>query len=66
MSSAPVAVPGWPYSVICVLETGRRSWTVPLDVLRLAPGDDAVTATADQMRELVERLVSAGQWGRET
>ncbi|MES9553869.1 MULTISPECIES: transposase [unclassified Streptomyces] len=55
-------VPGWPYSVICTLATGRSSWTVPLDALRLAPGDDAATVTAGQMRELVERLMAAGQW----
>lgn len=41
---------------------GRRSWSAPLDVLRLAPGDDAATVTARQMRELVERLITAGQW----
>jgi hypothetical protein len=56
-----IPVPGWPYSVICALETGRSSWTAPLDALRLAPGDDAATVTARQMRELVERLVAAGQ-----
>ncbi len=55
-----IPVPGWPYSVICALETGRSSWTAPLDGLRLAPGDAA--ATARQMRELVGRLVEAGQW----
>jgi DDE superfamily endonuclease len=57
-----IPVPGWPYSVICALEPGRSSWTAPLDVLRLAPGDDAATVTARQMRELVERLMAAGQW----
>ncbi|CAG7651202.1 NF041680 family putative transposase [Actinacidiphila bryophytorum] len=57
-----IPVPGWPYSVICALETGRSSWTAPLDALRLAPGDDAATVTAGQMRGLVERLMTAGQW----
>ncbi|MEV0488979.1 transposase [Streptomyces atratus] len=57
-----IPVPGWPYSVICALETGRSSWTAPLDALRLTPGDDAATVTAGQMRELVERLMAAGQW----
>ncbi|MGD3112590.1 NF041680 family putative transposase [Streptomyces sp. YGL11-2] len=57
-----IPVPGWPYSVICALETGRSSWTAPLDALRLAPGDDAATATARQMRELVGRLMEARQW----
>ncbi|WP_236711903.1 transposase, partial [Streptomyces azureus] len=44
------------------LEAGRSSWTAPLDALRLAPGDDAATVTARQMRELIERLMDAGQW----
>lgn len=57
-----IPVPGWPYSVICALETGRSFWTAPLDALRLAPGDDAATVTARQMRELVERLIQAEQW----
>lgn len=56
-----IPVPGWPYSVICALESGRSSWTAPLDALRPAPGDDAATVTAGQMRALVERLVTAGQ-----
>jgi hypothetical protein len=55
-----IPVPGWPYSVICALETGRTSWTAPLDAVRLAPGDGAATVTAGQMRELIERLVTAG------
>ncbi|MGW6878614.1 NF041680 family putative transposase [Streptomyces xanthophaeus] len=57
-----IPVPGWPYSVICALEPGRSSWTAPLDVLRLTPGDDTATVTAQQLRELVERLVTMGQW----
>ncbi|CAM5653587.1 hypothetical protein SCALM49S_01111 [Streptomyces californicus] len=57
-----IPVPGWPYSVICALESGQSSWTAPLDALRLAPGDDAATVTARQMRELIERLIGAGHW----
>ncbi len=56
-----IPVPGWPYSIICALEPGRSSWTAPLDALRLAPGDDSATVTARQLRELVERLITAGQ-----
>lgn len=48
--------------MICALETGRSSWTAPLDALRLAWGDDAATVTARQTRELTERLIEAGQW----
>src|SRR5919198_5695714 len=44
-------VPGWPYSFVVALETGRSSWTAPLDAVRLAPGDDAATVTAAQLRD---------------
>ncbi|MET8402723.1 NF041680 family putative transposase [Streptomyces sp900116325] len=57
-----IPVPGWPYSIVCALEPGRSSWTAPLDALRLAPGDDTATATAQQLCDLVERLMTAGQW----
>jgi hypothetical protein len=57
-----IMVPGWPYSVVCALETGRHSWTAPLDAQRLAPGDDAATVTATQLRRIVTDLVSVGQW----
>jgi hypothetical protein len=55
-------IPGWPYSVVCALETGRSSWTAPLDARRLAPGDDAATVTATQLRDTIERLIAAGHW----
>lgn len=54
-------IPGWPYSIVAALETGRTSWTALLDALRLEPGAD-VTVTAAQLREVIERLVAAGQW----
>ncbi|MFI7674130.1 NF041680 family putative transposase [Actinophytocola sp. NPDC049390] len=57
-----VMVPGWPYSVIVALETGRSSWTAPLDAVRLAPGDDAATVTAQQVRQVVTLLLEAGHW----
>jgi hypothetical protein len=55
-------IPGWPYSMMVALEPGRSSWTAPLDAQRLAPGDDAATVTATQLRQLVARLIAAGQW----
>jgi hypothetical protein len=55
-------IPGWPYSLVTALETGRSSWTAPLDIRRLAPGDDAATITAGQLREVVQRLLAAGHW----
>jgi hypothetical protein len=57
-----IMVPGWPYSMIVALEAGRSSWTAPLDAVRLAPGDDAATVTATQVRQVVTRLLEAGHW----
>ncbi len=56
-----IPVPGWPYSIICALEPGRSSWTAPLDAVRLTPGDDTATVTARQLRDLLQRLITAGQ-----
>ena len=55
-------IPGWPYSFVAALETGRTSWTAVLDVIRLKPADDATAVTAAQLREVVGRLIAAGQW----
>lgn len=55
-------IPGWPYSVVATLETGRTSWTALLDAVRLAPGADVTAVTTVQIREVVERLITAGQW----
>lgn len=57
-----IPVPGWPYSILCALEPERSSWTAPLDALRLTPGEDTATVTARQLRDLLERLITAGQW----
>uniref|UniRef100_UPI00061DCC7A NF041680 family putative transposase n=1 Tax=Kitasatospora aureofaciens TaxID=1894 RepID=UPI00061DCC7A len=55
-------IPGWPYSWVVALESGRTSWVAPLDAVRLRPGDDLAAVTASQLRDLVERLIAAGQW----
>jgi hypothetical protein len=55
-------IPGWPYSFVAALETGRSSWTAPLDAARLGPDDDATALTSRQLRELVGRLTDAGHW----
>ncbi|MEV2226653.1 NF041680 family putative transposase [Nocardia vinacea] len=55
-------IPGWPYSVVCALEAGRSSWTAPLDAVRLAPGEDAATVTAGQLRRVIANLINAGHW----
>ena len=55
-------IPGWPYSFVAALETGRSSWTAVLDAVRLGQTDDATAVTATQLRDVVDRLVTAGQW----
>lgn len=55
-------IPGWPYSIVAALEAGRTSWTALLDAVRLKPGADLAAITAAQLREVIERLITAGQW----
>ncbi|MBB4936066.1 hypothetical protein FHR32_000371 [Streptosporangium album] len=60
--SASQFIPGWPYSFVAALESGRTSWTAMLDAIRSGPEDDATAVTATQLREVVQRLLDAGQW----
>jgi hypothetical protein len=55
-------IPGWPYSLVAALETGRTSWTALLDAIRLLPDVDATAVSANQIRDVVQRLTTAGQW----
>ncbi|HLL65694.1 MAG TPA: NF041680 family putative transposase [Micromonosporaceae bacterium] len=55
-------IPGWPYSFVAALESGRTSWTQILDAVRLGPADDATAVTATQLREVLTRLIEAGHW----
>ncbi|TQS46720.1 NF041680 family putative transposase [Cryptosporangium phraense] len=55
-------IPGWPYSIVAALETGRTSWTAILDAVRLGPADDDAAVTAAQLREVIDRLTGAGHW----
>jgi hypothetical protein len=55
-------IPGWPYSIVAALESGRSSWTTPLDAVRLVPGQDATEVTATQIRQVWARLCQSGQW----
>jgi hypothetical protein len=55
-------IPGWPYSFVAALKVGRTSWTAVLDAIRLHQDDDATEVTAAQLREVVQRLIAAGQW----
>jgi DDE superfamily endonuclease len=60
--NAAQVVPGWPYSVVAALGPGASSWVLPLDAVRLGPGDDDLAVTAAQLREVVTRLTAAGHW----
>ena len=60
--SAAQLIPGWPYSFVAALESGRSSWTAMLDAVRLEPLDDVTEVTATQVRRVVDRLREAGQW----
>src|SRR5262250_1790968 len=53
-------IPGWPYSVVAALESGRTSWTAVLNAIRLGPDDDEAEVTAAQVREVITRLIAAG------
>jgi hypothetical protein len=55
-------IPGWPYSFVAALGPGASSWALPLDAVRLGPGDDETEVTAAQLREVVGRLIAAGHW----
>lgn len=49
-------VPGWEFQWVMGLEWGRSSWTLPLDARRLPAGSYPVAWTANQIRDLTERL----------
>ncbi|MGW7090951.1 transposase [Streptomyces sp. NPDC054874] len=55
-------MPGRPYSIVAAPGTGRTSWTAVLDSVRLQPGADLAALITAQIREVVERLIEAGQW----
>jgi hypothetical protein len=57
-----IMIPGWPYSFVVALESGRSSWTAPLDAVRLTPGAELTVVTARQVRAVVTRLIDAGHW----
>lgn len=61
MAKTRIMVPGWPYSIGVALETGRSSWTAPLDAVRLAPGDDAATVTVSVTTAAISVCRGAGR-----
>ena len=49
-------VAGWRYQKVCQLNWDRDSWTWPLDVRRIVPGDDGAAATVAQVSQAAARL----------
>ncbi|GAA0455103.1 hypothetical protein GCM10009544_17300 [Streptomyces stramineus] len=62
LKAATQIIPGSPYSCVAALTPDLTSWTAVLDAVRLGPADDVVAVTADQLRQVVQRLIAAGQW----
>ncbi|WP_371572383.1 NF041680 family putative transposase [Streptomyces sp. NBC_01314] len=55
-------IPGWPYSFVAALESGRMSWCQLLDAVRLGPAGDVAEVTAVQVRRVVQDLIAGGRW----
>jgi hypothetical protein len=55
-SAGQPIVAGWSYQWITQLDWAMDSWTAPLDAARIAPQDNASTATVAQVRRLVALL----------
>ncbi|WUX51748.1 transposase [Streptomyces niveus] len=55
-------IPGWPYSFVAALESGRTSWCQLLDAVRLGPEDDVAEVTATQLRRVITDLIEMGRW----
>jgi hypothetical protein len=53
--------PGWPYSIVAGLESGRTSWTALLGGVRPPMAADVTTMTCAQIGQLADRLTDAGQ-----
>ncbi|MER5436631.1 NF041680 family putative transposase [Streptomyces sp. NPDC002588] len=60
--SSDQLVPGWRYSFVAALESGRTSWCQVLDAVRLGPADDIAEVTAVQVRRVVTDLIEMGRW----
>ena len=60
-SAGQPIVAGWHYQWVCQLSWAHDSWTAPVDVSRIAPTENATSATVVQLRRLVELLPTAGE-----
>ena len=52
-------VRGWAYQWIAQLSPGRDSWTAPVDVRRVRPGEQATWLAVEQVRAVVAQLPPA-------
>ena len=55
-SAGQPIVAGWAYQFLAGLNFVRESWTAPLDVERVRPGQDANVVAAEQVKGLLDRL----------
>jgi hypothetical protein len=60
-SAGQPIVAGWNYQWICQLSGAPDSWTAPLDAMRIPPTVEPATATAAQIRRLVDVLPGDGE-----
>jgi hypothetical protein len=63
-SAGQPIVAGWAYQFIAQLNFVRESWTAPMDVERLRPGQDANVLAAKQVRSFLRRRRSSCEEGR--
>jgi hypothetical protein len=63
-SAGQPIVAGWAYQFLAQLNFVRESWTAPMDVERLRPGQDANVLAAEQVRSFLRRCRSSCEEGR--
>src|SRR5215213_246495 len=56
-SAGQPIVAGWAYQVVAQLGFERDSWVSPVDTKRVRPEEDANEVAAEQVKELVDRIV---------
>src|SRR5215216_7700413 len=62
-SAGQPIVAGWAYQFIAQLNFVRESWTAPMDVERVRPGQDANVVAAEQVRSFLRRRRSLCEGG---
>jgi DDE superfamily endonuclease len=59
-SAGQPIVAGWAYQFVAQLGFARESWTAPVDVERVRPGQEANAVAAEQVGALLDRLEAGG------